>query len=90
MRPRQSPVAQSLEPRRYYINVGVFADASNAQKAQQQLQRAGLPLVVQTVGTNKGDRIRVRAGPFHQAEDADAAAQRVRAQGLEAVVFQHR
>lgn len=90
VRPRQSPVAQSLEPRRYYINVGVFADASNAQKAQQQLQRAGLPLVVQTVGTNKGDRIRVRAGPFHQAEDAEAAAQRVRAQGLEAVVFQHR
>lgn len=88
-RPRQSPVAQSLEPLRYYINVGVFADASNAQKVQQQLQRAGLPLVVQTVGTNKGDRIRVRAGPFPQAKDADAAAQRVRAQGLEAVVFQH-
>jgi cell division protein FtsN len=89
-RQASAPVAQTLEDRRYYINVGVFADAANAAKVQQQLQRTGLPVVVQTVGTNKGDRTRVRAGPFTDAGDANAAAGRIRGLGLEAVVFLHK
>jgi cell division septation protein DedD len=56
---------------------------------QQQLQKAKLPLMVQTVGTNKGDRIRVRTGPFATASKARAAARKAQQLGLEAVVFQH-
>jgi cell division septation protein DedD len=95
--PRSTPVPaaagdqvrQTLESKRYYVNVGVFADEANAQKVQRQLQRSKLPLVVHTVGTNKGDRIRVRAGPFSSAAKAKAAASQVKALGLEAMVFQH-
>lgn len=78
-----------LESKRYYVNVGVFADEGNAQKVQRLLQRSKLPVVVHTVGTNKGDRIRVRAGPFASAAKAKTAASQVRALGLEARVFQH-
>mgnify|MGYP000866495509 CR=1 FL=1 len=83
------PIQQTLESKRYYVNVGVFADEANALKVQRQLQQAKLPLVVQSVGTNKGERIRVRAGPFTSQEKARAAATQARALGLEAVVFHH-
>lgn len=79
---------QRAEPAAAYaINVGLFADAGNARRAQQRLQQAGLPVVVQTLSTPQGPRTRVRVGPYPQREAADAAAQRIRALGLEAVVF---
>jgi cell division septation protein DedD len=79
-----------LQAKRYYITVGVFADGANAHKVEKQLRKAKLPVQVQTVGTNKGEYTRVRAGPFRKASEARAAARRIRAMGLEAVVFQQR
>lgn len=90
MRRATASTPQTLESQLYYINVGVFAEAANAQKVQQRLRGADLPLVVQSVDTNAGERIRVRAGPFAQAQEADAAAERIRGLGLEAVVFRQR
>ncbi len=86
------PAADNSEPGgpRHYVTVGVFADNANAQKVQKQLQKAKLPVQVQTVGTNKGEQFRVRAGPFGQAQEADKAAQRIRELGLEAVVLRQR
>ncbi len=43
-----------------------------------------------TVTTNRGERSRVRAGPFATAAEAKTAAQRIRSLGLEAVVYHHR
>jgi cell division septation protein DedD len=71
----------------YAINVGLFADEGNARRAQQRLQQAGLPVLVQAISTGKGPRTRVRVGPYLQREAADEAAERIRALGLEAVVF---
>jgi cell division septation protein DedD len=71
----------------YAINVGLFADEGNARRAQQLLQQAGLPVLVQAIPTRKGPRTRVRVGPYPQREAADEAAARIRALGLEAVVF---
>lgn len=79
-----------LQAKRYYITVGVFADDANARKVDKQLRQAKIPTQVQTVGTNKGEYTRVRAGPFRKASEARAAARRIRAMGLEAVVFQQR
>ena len=79
-----------LQAKRYYITVGVFADGANARKVDKQLRQAKIPTQVQTVGTNKGEYTRVRAGPFRKASEARAAARRIRAMGLEAVVFQQR
>lgn len=71
----------------YGINVGLFADPANAQRAYQALLDEGLPATQQTVPSARGSRTRVRAGPFTSREQADAAAQRIRQLGLEAVVF---
>ena len=71
----------------YYINVGLFAEESNARKAQSRLLNEGLPAFRQELHGAKGRRIRVRVGPFDDRAQADAAAQAIRAMALEAVVF---
>ncbi len=71
----------------FAINVGLFADPANAGKAHARLIEAGLPAFTQTVTMAKGLRVRVRAGPFATGPEAEAAAERVRALGLEAQVF---
>lgn len=69
------------------INVGLFADPANAEKAHARLIEAGFPAILQTVDSPKGARTRVRVGPFAGRAQADEAAARIRAMGLDAVVF---
>jgi cell division protein FtsN len=70
----------------YQINVGLFANADNAQKAHAKLVDAGLPAQMQELPTAKGPRTRVRVGPFKTRTEADAAAQKIRALKLDAAV----
>lgn len=74
-------------PQAHGINVGLFADPANAEKAHARLIEAGLPAILQTVDSPKGTRTRVRVGPFAGRAQADEAAARIRAMGLDAVVF---
>lgn len=69
------------------INVGLFAEEANAIKVHAQLTEAGLPTTMQTVEGTRGPRTRVRAGPFPDRASADAAAQHIRAMGLEAQIY---
>ena len=71
----------------YYINVGFFAEEANARKAQAKLLNAGLPAFRQSLDTPKGQRIRVRVGPYPSAAQAQAAARSIKALHLDAVVF---
>jgi cell division septation protein DedD len=71
----------------FYINVGLFADETNARKAQSRLLNEGLPAFRQPLESAKGRRIRVRVGPYDTKAAADAAAQAIQGMGLEAVVF---
>ena len=71
----------------FYINVGLFADESNARKAQSRLLNEGLPAFRQMLDGAKGTRVRVRVGPYASRSQAEAAAATVKALGLEAVVF---
>lgn len=71
----------------FYINVGLFAEESNARKAQSRLLNEGLPAFRQTLDGAKGTRVRVRVGPYASRSQAEAAAATVKALGLEAVVF---
>ena len=71
----------------FYINVGLFADESNARKAQSRLLNEGLPAFRQTLDGAKGTRVRVRVGPYASRSQAEAAAATVKTLGLEAVVF---
>ncbi|MHA7599652.1 SPOR domain-containing protein [Alicycliphilus sp. T452] len=77
---------QRAAQRRLYINVGLFADPENARRTHARLRQAGLPSAVEPLVRSDGRRLqRVRVGPFSSAAQANAAAAKVRAMGLEAV-----
>ena len=71
---------------RYLVNIGLFAVDANARKAEASLRGAGVQLLVQEIQTSSGKRTRVRAGPYPSRAQAEAAAETVRALGLEAQV----
>ena len=71
----------------FYVNVGLFADAGNAQRAHQKLKGAGLPVVSQPVSGPKGKLTRVRAGPFSSRGNADQAVKQIKALALDAVLL---
>ena len=73
---------------RYFVNVGLFAVDANARKAQARLRAAGVRVQTQELQMKNGKRIRVRAGPYQTRAQAEAAADKIRALGLEAQLFQ--
>lgn len=73
----------------YYVNAGLFAVPANGRKAYDKLERAGLPVFTEVLNTSKGQRTRVRVGPYPTKAKADAAARKVRALKLDANVFKH-
>lgn len=90
------PVAAAAEPavpevpvriKSYGVSVGLFAVATNAERVQRQLEAAGLPVLSDPIESARGPLTRVRVGPFDSREQAQAAAQRVRALGLDARVY---
>ncbi len=73
----------------FYINVGLFAVPSNASNAFQKLDMAGLPAYTELLETNVGKLVRVRVGGFPTKAKADAAAKKIRAMQLDAIVFRY-
>lgn len=74
-------------PRGFGVNVGMFAREANAQRARTLLVEAGLPVLEDPIESARGPLTRVRVGPFERREEAEAAAAKVRALGLEARVY---
>ena len=58
-------------PQAHGINVGLFADPANAERAHARLIEAGLPAILQKVDSPKGERTRVRVGPYPSREAAE-------------------
>ena len=88
--PEAKPAAprSELEPGKFYLNVGVFADPANAGRALAQLEKSGLPVLTQTLPSNKGEATRVRSGPFDSRKRAEKAARKLQALDLDASIFQ--
>lgn len=82
-----APAPASPGPGPFLINVGLFAQQDNALRVHARLKAAGLPATSTTLETRNGPRTRVRVGPFTSRAQAEAAAQRIRAMQLDAVVI---
>ena len=78
--------ADATAGKKIYINVGLFAKESNAHNAHDKLTKAGLHPKEQQVTGTKGTFTRVRVGPFKTMAQAEKAAEKIKGQGLEAVV----
>ena len=73
----------------YYVNAGLFAIPANGNRAYEKLERAGLPVFTEVVQTSRGQRTRVRVGPYPTKAKANVAAGKVRALKLDANVIKH-
>ena len=69
------------------VAVGMFSVTDNAERVAAQLSGAGLPVLSDPVDSARGRLTRVRVGPFERRAQAEAAAVKVKALGLEARVY---
>lgn len=82
-----APLPGAAVTEKYLINVGLFADTNNARNALAKLQDAGLPAQSQAIKSARGQRTRVRVGPFETLAEADRVAEKIRGLQLDAAVF---
>lgn len=90
--PAPAPVAAAALAKpeaggRFVVQVGAFAESSAVREARAKVEKLGLATYTQVVETSGGARTRVRVGPFSTREEADKAAGRVKAAGLQAAVL---
>ncbi|TNF62186.1 MAG: SPOR domain-containing protein [Burkholderiales bacterium] len=81
------PAAPADASVRLVVQVGAFADNARAQEVRMRLERAGLKTYTHVAQTPEGRRIRVRVGPFENRQDAEKAAERVKALNLPARIL---
>jgi len=77
----------AVRVRGYGVSVGLFGVAANAARAKAKLEAAGLPVLSDPIESARGPLTRVRVGPFESRDQAQAAAKRVLALGLDARVY---
>ena len=80
--------ATDLIPGKFYLNVGVYSEAANADKVLAQLHKSKLPALAQKMTSNKGEVTRLRSGPFESRKRAERAVRKLQAANIEATVFQ--
>jgi len=72
---------------RVFVNVGLFAQADNAQQVHARLAAAGLPVLSDQINNAQGQqRTRVRVGPFASRAQAQAVVGQIKALKLDAVL----
>ena len=84
----EKPAKPGKNPKPYFVNVGLFAVAANAERAHAKLLAAQLTSQLSELKSTKGPQIRVRVGPFASKADAQAAVGKIRALQLDAIIVQ--
>ena len=72
---------------RYLLQVGAFGGEAGANAAIDKVEAAGLRAFTEKIKTDRGDRVRVRVGPFPSRETAEQARTQLKAAGIEAAVI---
>lgn len=71
---------------RYYVQIGVYSDINNVKQLQSKLSTLGYKSNVETIGTPKGEKIRLRSQAFSSRNEAANALQNIKASGLTGMV----
>ena len=68
------------------MQIGVFSDPANVKQLQQKLLSQGYKSYTEKVDTAKGEKIRLRAGPFGTRDTAESALAKIKDSGLSGMV----
>jgi DedD protein len=72
---------------RYVVQIGAFAEVTSAREARMKVEGLGLKTYTQVIESATGRRIRVRVGPYATKAEAEKAAAKIKAGGLQAAVL---
>jgi DedD protein len=72
---------------RYLLQVGAYANESGAATVVERVQATGLRAFTEKVKTDRGDRVRVRVGPFASRDVAEQARGQLQAAGVQAALI---
>ena len=72
---------------RWVVQVGAYNDMERMRQARQKAEKLGFKTYITDVDTPTGKRTRVRLGPFATKKEAEAAAVKVKANGMAANVL---
>ncbi len=78
--------ALTVDPNIYFIQVGAFNVAQDAEAQRAKLSLAGVEAVVSERDQSGRTVFRVRSGPYQTREEADKAKERIEAAGFEAAL----
>jgi DedD protein len=84
------PARAASEPAtagRFVVQVGAYNDVERLRAARQKVEKLGYKTYTQEVESPSGKRTRVRLGPFVTRDEAEAAAGKVKAAGLQANIL---
>lgn len=94
--PAKAPVIKAAEPivanlptqikENFTVQVGVYSDAANVKRLQEQLKQAGFVTKTEKVKTEKGESIRLKAGSYPSRQDAAIALAKIKDLGLPGIV----
>lgn len=70
----------------YVVQLAAFARKDNAKQLQQKLSANGIRSYTEVLKTAHGEKIRVRAGPYDNRDDAETVLNQIKALGLNGVV----
>lgn len=68
------------------VQIGVYADAANAKRIQDQLKQAGFATQIEKIKTAKGESIRLRVGTYSARSEAQLALDKVKGLGLPGII----
>lgn len=89
--PVPAPGKTDAAPDRFYLQLGAFADPSEADNVKARLALIGLEASVQRLETaDKGTLHRVRLGPYLKPEDMNAVRAQLAQAGIESSVVRTR
>lgn len=80
----ETPAVQASEL--FTVQVGVYSDAANVKRLQEQLKQAGFVTKTEKIKTTKGESIRLRAGSYSNRQDAMLALAKIKDLGLPGMV----
>lgn len=69
------------------VQIGVFSDANNVKQMQQKLSQAGIKAYTEQLSTDKGEKTRLRAGPYASRQEAESALEKVKSLGMPGMVI---
>jgi len=70
----------------YFVQIGVFSDPDNVKQMQDKLNAKGLKTRVESVDTAKGQKTRLRVGPFGGKKEAESALEKMKSLSLTGMI----